>query len=1509
MALSLRAVLCKQTTFSRGHAVGSAPLGLSIVLLVLVLMAGSFTTPQPANAAATGYRGWCTGLPPLGSGNVACFPDPMAACQAQFEAWAWIPPATFVGYTDTAVWSSKGCAWDRNQFGGPLPGGVSFECQLGYKALANGTCVNEQENIPVIPPDDDCGNAENGNFKAARTPNPIDVLSGAKLFQAEDFRTADNSLILERLYNSRTYSGTKGSMFREAVGLGNNWRFAFQLELHISGSVDWLEVLAPNGTNHPFTRNSSGAYVPDGWPTGGPRFRADYTVEYQGTWPSTPNNILLSSSQWKVRDAQDRTWILQTIADPITTNYRVARPISLTFRGGLQWTFGYGTNNQLTSITDSYGKSITFNWILRDNTASGGVGIYPRVLNDATLPDGSKLKYLFDTQGGSYATSTQSDRLIGVEHRDASNNLLDSTTYLYENADFPWHLTGIKDGANTRRWTVEYNSSGRAVTSKGPNDANKSTVAYGAVSNYTTTRTVTNVLGKSTVFNYYYEGGNAYLQSQQGQASASCPSSTATYNYTNTPTLSSVTDEEGRVTSYTRNSAGQPTQIVEGYGTASAKTTSITWHSTFRVPTQTVQSGLTTDYTWNTSGQLTQVTQTDTTSHTVPYSTNGQTRSWAYTYDTFGSLLTANGPLSGTGDTVTYTYNTAGYLASVTNEVSHTTTVTAVDGRGLPTTIIDANNVTTNLTYDSERRLKTWTVDPSGLSAVTTIDYNVVGDVIKVTRPNGAYLQYTYDDGRRITKVEDNSGAYVEYDRDNLGNATARRIKDSGGTLQLSQTAAFDELGRLLKFIGASNQTWTHAYDKTSNRVAITDPRANVFGWTFDSVNRLIGTTDEDSYTVTLTRNGRDEITNYSDPRSLNTSFVRNGFGDVIQRTSPDTGATVYAYNALGKPTQITDGRGVVTNLTYDNAGRLLTKQYPAATSENITYTWDATAGGNKGKGRVTKVEDASGSVEWTFNALGQVTQEKKTTSSMVYTVGYAYDLDGNTTQTTYPSGRTVSYSRGSTGLVTGVTTKATPLSSVVTLASGASYQPFGPLQTLTYGNGLILWKTFTQDYNLNTLIVEQGTTSVVDRGYSYWYDDFNITNIWDNNVTARTENYVYTPNQWMQNAYGDWGTLTYWQDGVGNRTHDIFDNGTATTTKNLLYPYNTNQVGGITEASATIRTITHDGAGNIITDVRGATTYNYRYNKRGRLDRLTVGSTVKADYVYDGLERMAVRVTQNMTPAATTHYIYDRAGRLLVEATGTGTVQREYVWIDDTPLALFADLDTGSPKQWYVHPDHLDRPTKMTDGSKAVVWDAYYWPYGEARSITGTATNNLRFPGQYFLVESGLHYNWHRHYDPTLGRYIQADPVRDTTSTRPVNLDGSPLIQTGGISGGSKLALSVATSGDFSRQIGMELPEFVDGPSVYAYARSAPTLNIDPTGEASRKDFWLAVVDMCLFAIGQITGNPEIRARPRRPLPEVTRSTAPPSPPKPISKGPPTVSPPDPPVGPPTPPAPPVSH
>ncbi len=77
-----------------------------------------------------------------------------------------------------------------------------------------------------------------------------------------------------------------------------------------------------------------------------------------------------------------------------------------------------------------------------------------------------------------------------------------------------------------------------------------------------------------------------------------------------------------------------------------------------------------------------------------------------------------------------------------------------------------------------------------------------------------------------------------------------------------------------------------------------------------------------------------------------------------------------------------------------------------------------------------------------------------------------------------------------------------------------------------------------------------------------------------------------------------------------------------------------------------------------------------------------------------------------------------------------------------------------------YVHVDPLCRPVKMTANDKTPLWDASWTPWGTATSITGSESLNSRFPGQWYQLESGLNYNWHRHYDPTIGRYTQPDPL-----------------------------------------------------------------------------------------------------------------------------------------------------
>jgi RHS repeat-associated protein len=122
-------------------------------------------------------------------------------------------------------------------------------------------------------------------------------------------------------------------------------------------------------------------------------------------------------------------------------------------------------------------------------------------------------------------------------------------------------------------------------------------------------------------------------------------------------------------------------------------------------------------------------------------------------------------------------------------------------------------------------------------------------------------------------------------------------------------------------------------------------------------------------------------------------------------------------------------------------------------------------------------------------------------------------------------------------------------------------------------------------------------------------------------------------------------------------------------------------------------------------------------------------------------------------------------------------------VYLNGLPLSAI-DVAASPKKLYAIHTDHLHRPILLTDAAKAAVWSASYEPFGKVRTLTGPATQNLGLPGQWFQLEHGLAYNWHRHYDPTTGRYTTPDPLG-----------------------------------------------FVDGPSVFAYVGSAPHVAVDPDG------------------------------------------------------------------------------
>ena len=161
-------------------------------------------------------------------------------------------------------------------------------------------------------------------------------------------------------------------------------------------------------------------------------------------------------------------------------------------------------------------------------------------------------------------------------------------------------------------------------------------------------------------------------------------------------------------------------------------------------------------------------------------------------------------------------------------------------------------------------------------------------------------------------------------------------------------------------------------------------------------------------------------------------------------------------------------------------------------------------------------------------------------------------------------------------------------------------------------------------------------------------------------------------------------------------------------------------------------------------------------FNGSARLNSATLNGATAGTYTYNGLEQRAVKTAGG----ATTDLLYDPSGHVLAEANdATGTMLREYIWMDDLPVAMVDDTG-ASPVIYYIHADQLGKPQKLTNSSANIVWDGVFDPFGNVTSLTGTVTNNLRFPGQYYDAETQLSQNWNRDYDPTIGRYVESDPL-----------------------------------------------------------------------------------------------------------------------------------------------------
>jgi RHS repeat-associated protein len=379
---------------------------------------------------------------------------------------------------------------------------------------------------------------------------------------------------------------------------------------------------------------------------------------------------------------------------------------------------------------------------------------------------------------------------------------------------------------------------------------------------------------------------------------------------------------------------------------------------------------------------------------------------------------------------------------------------------------------------------------------------------------------------------------------------------------------------------------------------------------------------------------------------------------------------------------------------------------------------------------------DPSGSTAYEYYETGRIKRELKQVGGLYYNTEYTYDLNGNLIEINYPGGRVITYTYNQTNKVSSVT--ETQYGVTNTIASNITYMPFGDMVSMTQGNGVATTKTYDNRYRLSGLDI--GTI----KSLSYTRDDVgNITAITDNLVPAKNRSYTYDNLYRLITATGPWGGLTYAYDLVGNRTNETTDTG------NTAYSYtaNTNKLSSTT-GEKTLN-FGYDNDGNTTSE----DSKQFIYNQNQRLIQVTDTGNVLGEYVYNGNGQRVKKYTYNGSKC--TVYHYDKNGMLIAESSSSGTVKAEYTYLNGQPLAKIEGDDI-----YYYHNDHLGTSMVMTDSSAAKVWEGEYLPFGEPLTVTGTVTNNLRFPGQYFDSETELHYNYFRDYNPVVGRYVEADPI-----------------------------------------------------------------------------------------------------------------------------------------------------
>jgi RHS repeat-associated protein len=625
-----------------------------------------------------------------------------------------------------------------------------------------------------------------------------------------------------------------------------------------------------------------------------------------------------------------------------------------------------------------------------------------------------------------------------------------------------------------------------------------------------------------------------------------------------------------------------------------------------------------------------------------------------------------------------------------------------------PSNLVDLLQVqndlgTVTLTYNGRHQVTSAT----GLDKnVTRYEYNDAGQLTAVVPADDSRIEYQYDSGHYLQAVNRAGETLYRYVRDDIGRPTATTYP-SGLILRYR----YNNLNQTTAIIYPDDKKVEYTYLtccpwKLAN---IVDRSGRTISYEYDLRENLTTITRPDGLQTRLQYDANRNLTRIIDANSNATQFEYDANNRLVGKTYADGSHVTFAYDTVGRLDHRSDARGVTTSYAYDASNNLTKIAYSDGTP-GVQYEYDAF-------NRLTQVRDATGQIIYAYDSASRLESVDGPWASDKLT--YQYDSLGRLVGIQPETGRTLGFAYDSLGRLFQV-------------RSGAD-------ETFTYA-----FQSETSPLPMR-LTRPNGTTT------TYQYDPLDrLTAI--NNLTAgqveMTSN-IYT--------YGE---------------QDLIDSEKVTTDEALpgfnqgvtTYSYNTvNQLNSKTNPD---QSFTYDAQGNMTAGYTAqghAFTAEYGGENRLKAIQFTddAGVVRKSEFIYSASGFISqIKNFENSTLAKEQRIL--RLGALaLQERDGANNVTREYAWGLDKGGGIggLLAMRQGGQDYNYLY-DGRGNVLAVIDNEQAVVASYRYDSFGQLLVASGSLDQPYRFSTKRYLSDVGLYYYGYRFYAPSIGRWINRDPL-----------------------------------------------------------------------------------------------------------------------------------------------------